>query len=242
MEEPEQRLRRLLEDILSESIVSVTWTQNRTRIVSARAHRTRSGRSVGLDVRIHRCFADASDAVLGAVGFFLASKTRDERTEPLAIIREYFRLHGQSEAAPRAPKLEPVGTHFHLETIRDRINRDYFDGRLHVDITWGRKSTVTQGQRRKRRRGSFSIRLGSYDDRFKLVRIHPVLDRADVPEVVIESIVYHEMLHAVVPPRQGRTRRSVHPPEFRRLEKLFARYEEAEAWLDANIERLSKLR
>lgn len=235
----EERLLGLLADRLPEPILSVTWTRNRTRIVSARAARSGAHRGpTGLDLRLHRCFMTAPDEVLLAVGDFLGSRDKRGRAEPLAKIREHFRLHGQGEETAAPPQLRPEGEHFHLGVLRDRVNREYFEGHLRVDITWGRRA----GSPRRRRRGSFSIRLGSYDDRFKLIRIHPVLDRADVPEMVLESIIYHEMLHAVVPPRQGKSRRSVHPPEFRRLERLFAHFDAAEAWLEANIERLSKLR
>ena len=234
----EERFLEIVRSHLLEPVFSVTWTRNRTRIVSARARPSGPGARGGLDVRLHRCFMAAPDEVLLAVAEFLGSRDKQARVEPLAKIREHFRVHGQGESPAARPRVQPEGRHFDLGLLRDRVNADYFDDRLQVDITWGRRGSG----RRRRRRGSFSIRLGSYDDRYRLIRIHPVLDRADVPEMVVESIIYHEMLHAVVPPRPGRTRRSVHPPEFRRLERLYADFEAAEAWLDANIERLSKLR
>ena len=219
--------------VMTTPVCSLTLTRNRTRIVSARPRRPGEP---GLDVRIHRCFTAADDGVLKAVADLLDAPSEGARKRGLKVIREYFRHHGQDDT-PQPRNLRPKGQWLDLETLRDRVNRDYFSDRLDVDITWGREA-----KSRRRRKGAFSIRLGSYDERLRLVRIHPVLDRREVPEYVVESIVYHEMLHAVVPPRPGAERRSVHPPEFRRLEKLYARYEEAEAWISANVERLAKLR
>ena len=240
VESPQDRLRKRLQQHLpDETIHSVTLTRNRTRIVSARPRHSPSGESDGLDLRIHRCFADADEHVVQSVARFFAAKTREARAEPLQVIRDHFSRFGQEDRT-RTPKLKPKGKHFDLVKLRDRVNQDYFEGRLRLDITWGRGAAKKRP--RRRRKGSFSIRLGSYDDRTKLIRIHPVLDRPEVPEFVIESIIYHEMLHAVIPPRPGKTRRSVHPPEFRRMERLYERFEEAEAWIEANVERLSRLR
>ena len=55
-----------------------------------------------------------------------------------------------------------------------------------MPLTWGR------GGGRARRGG---LTFGSYDPVLALIRIHPVLDRRDVPRYFLESVVYHEMLH-----------------------------------------------
>ena len=238
-------LSRRLSASLSTPVRSLTLTRNRTRIISAKPHRSSEGQPVGLDIRVHRCFAEADDRVVRAVVDFLEARNATSRKRGLAVIREHFRLHGQEDTR-RPPNLKPKGRVFDLSLLRDRVNQRYFGGSLRVDITWSKGSQGGKGRARskgrRRRKGSFSIRLGSYDERLCLVRIHPVLDRPDVPEMVVESIVYHEMLHAVIPPKQGAQRRSVHPPEFRRLERQYEHYEEAEAWLDANVERLARLR
>lgn len=195
---------------LPEPPASVTLTRNRTRIVSARPDD-----GGGLRIRIHRCFVGADDGVLRSVALLLDRPDPATRKAALAVIREHFRRHGETDThKPR--NLRPQGQYFDLESIRDRINAQYFNGALELAISWGQAG---KGRRRRRHAG-FSIRLGSYDDKLKLVRIHPVLDRPDVPEYVIESIVHHEMVHAVVPVTHGANRRSIHPPEFRRLERL----------------------
>jgi hypothetical protein len=72
-----------------------------------------------------------------------------------------------------------------------------------------------------------------------LIRIHPVLDRPDVPRYFVESVVYHEMLHhhlGGVPDRAGRT--VYHTRAFREAEARFPGYGEALAWEKENLPRL----
>jgi hypothetical protein len=210
---------------------SLTLTNNRARIFSARPVAT----GPAIDLRIHHSFVEAPENVLRAVADYLGShRRRDRRHKALTTIRQYF--DGQSTSAPpksRRPSLRPIGRHLDLRLLRDRVNERYFDGSIEVDITWGRAAT-----RRRRRGGSASIRLGSYNARENLVRIHPHLDRPEVPEYVVESVVHHEMLHAALPPVVKNGRRRLHTPEFRRRERLYQRYAEADAWLTEHLSSL----
>jgi hypothetical protein len=233
---------------LGAQVHSLVLTDNRTRIVSARA----SGDG-GLHVRLHRCFRQAPDEVIDALGVFLRARDGRARRQALSLVRGFFRqaqhaLRLERAADPSRPaprrrlRLEPRGEHFDLVALRDTIDAEYFGGQLQgLAITWGRGGAPRPSRRRGRRSG-FMVRLGSYHDADKLIRIHPVLDRADVPLHVVASVVHHEMVHAVVPAVLRGGRRYVHTAEFHRLERLFRQHDEAEAWLKANIERLAKLR
>lgn len=58
-----------------------------------------------------------------------------------------------------------------------------------------------------------------------------MLDDAFYPPYFVAFVVYHEMLHNVVPGKtdaMGYYR--VHTPEFKRLEKQFAEYDMAMKW------------
>ena len=213
-------------------IGTVTLTDNRSTIVSARE----DGNGL-LAVRIQRCFAEAPDETLAAVATFLTSGRRSRaRRRALAEIRDYFARHGPRPAVrrPRRVVLRPVGQVLDLREVRDQLNREHLGGELDVHITWGRAPS----RRRRRGRSGFSVRLGTYYDRDNVVRIHRCLDRSDVPRYVVESVVYHEMLHAAVPPVMKNGRRHIHTPEFRRRERLFPDYQRAERWLDRNLKRL----
>ena len=112
----------------------------------------------------------------------------------------------------------------------DELNLRYFGGRIRARITWGPRG------RRKRTRDS--IKLGSYTFEDELIRIHPVLDAADVPSFFVAWIVYHEMLHQVhdIPVVGGR--RQFHTPEFMAQESNYEHYERARDWERRNLDRI----
>ena len=133
-------------------------------------------------------------------------------------------------ARSRRPVIKPAGRHFHLGKIFARINENYFEGEVTAAITWGRHSA------RRRRR---SIRLGSYRREQNLIRINPALDTGLVPPSVVEALVHHEMLHAVIPVRMGKDgRRVVHGRDFRVRERKFHGYLAAKEWTRENLDLL----
>ena len=91
-------------------------------------------------------------------------------------------------------------------------------------VGWGRWPT------RAPKRG---LQLGSYDAERHWVRIHPVLDAADVPAGFVEFVIAHECLHALVA-QQDWDEGAHHGPRFRELERRFDGYAEANAWQAAN--------
>ena len=237
-----QRLTARLNALMKGRLQTLTLTDNRTRIISARP--VAGGR---VAVRIHRCFTEASEETLGCVAAFVLDRVRGaKRREALAAIRRHFERHRpassshpSAQAKPRQVRQivsQPVGRYVDLRQIRDDLNQRFFAGEIEVEITWGRAPAA----RRRRRRRGFSIRLGSYSAEQRLVRIHRALNRRDVPRYVIESIVYHEMLHAAIPALGGRGRkRRLHTPEFRRRERLYPHHERAQRWIDKNLARLA---
>jgi len=108
-----------------------------------------------------------------------------------------------------------------LQRLADQVRRDYFPDLAPLSVRWGH-----QIDRRKRR----SIRLGSYNHRSTEIRIHPRLDRAEVPGFFVQSIIHHEYLHHVVGARHNR--------RFHQLERRFRFQKEARIWLKVNLGRL----
>ena len=122
------------------------------------------------------------------------------------------------------------GEFFDLQAVFDRLHTRYFRRATALDgytITWGRR-------RRLPPREYFVF--GSIQEDDRLIRIHPGLDAPWVPEWFLEYVVYHEMLHAVVPDEfLPGGRRRVHTPEFHRRERMFAHYRKARRWEDENL-------
>lgn len=123
------------------------------------------------------------------------------------------------------------GRFFDLREIFDRINRRFFNNAL-------RNYTICWGRRRRKAPVRYFV-FGTIREDERIIRIHPLLDAEFVPAWFIEYVVYHEMLHAVVPEETFSTgRRKVHTDEFYRREKQFPNYARARRWESENLSRL----
>jgi predicted SprT family Zn-dependent metalloprotease len=77
-----------------------------------------------------------------------------------------------------------------------------------------------------------------YYPKTRHIRLHPALDQAFVPRFFVEFIVYHELLHHVIPAVEVNGRYYVHTKMFRQRERLFRRYPEAMAWRQRHLRQL----
>lgn len=242
---PRPEDRQLLESLqqrLDGRLESLVLTDNRQRILTVRPV-GRGGTGDALQVRLHRAFAGATEGVLDAVTVAIegaeAGHDRESRSLARRVLRQWmerFWLLNEPSAPQRRSELQPTGFALDLRQVQDDLNRRFFDGRLSVDITWSR---VLPGVVCRTR----SIRLGSYEagrhpEERGLVRIHPALDQPGVPRHVVESVVYHELLHADIPAVVRNGRRHVHTPEFRRRERQFPEYTRAKRWIRKNLQNL----
>jgi len=122
------------------------------------------------------------------------------------------------------------GRYFDLREIFDKINAKYFRNRL-------RDYTIVWGRRRKQRPKTYMV-FGTIQEVDKMIRIHPLLDRSFVPTWFLEYVVYHEMLHAMVPDQYDeKGRRPVHHEKFQEREKQFHWFRRAKTWEQENLAR-----
>jgi hypothetical protein len=202
--------------------VELTLTENRSVLLSFR----RRGGTVLL--RLHRMFLHAPLVVVRAVARGLRRTSRSADGEVRRFINE--NLHRVRRLPRTLPPLVTAGRVYDLHQVFDRLNARFFAGALHVPLTWGR------GGGRARRGG---LTFGSYDPVLALIRIHPVLDRRDVPLYFLESVVYHEMLHhhlGGVPDGAGRT--VYHSRTFREAEARYPWHRQALEWEKQNLPHL----
>lgn len=216
-------------------------TRNRSTLLSCR--RQPDGR---LTVRLHECFGSADDATLAALALLaIGQPTAALRARARTLVRAHAAQAATGETSaprPRRPRsgLVAQGRTHDLAALRDEINRDYFGGRLEVAIGWSRGGAP--GAARRRRTRGVSLHLGTWNERDRRVRIHPVLDHPSVPREVVAAVVHHELLHAELGAVVVNGRRYVHTAEFRRREREFADFEFAEAWVAKNLQDLVKRR
>jgi predicted metal-dependent hydrolase len=232
-------LLRRLNRLTGGRVRSLELTDNRKTILSVRSGRV--GNRAPLEMRIHHSFTQAPEEVLQAVAAFVESRRGSDRArEALVVIREHFSAHRITVPRSRRVVLRPEGTVLDLRDVYADLNERFFRGRLAVDITWGKASTGSA--HRCRRTRTSMVQLGSYSYEDRLIRLHRVLDDPGIPRYVVEAVVYHEMLHADMPPEEINGRRLFHTPEFRRRELLYRNLGRAERWLSDNLPALLRAR
>ena len=245
-----QSLERKLAAMSPGKVVLLSITDNRHSIIS---HTMRNG---VLHARIHHMFLDAPPRVMNALVRYV---TKGDRASS-ELVGAYIEANGARLARrrPRAIPLFAKGTHHDLLAIFNDVNQRYFGGACHALITWGNKQPRRgQGPRK-------AIKLGSYASLERLIRIHPALDRSWVPRYFLAFVVYHEMLHHMIPAARGSMsastanlslasvaagkgtpriaqRRVLHPPELLERERLFRNYERAMDWERRHIARLLRV-
>ena len=196
-------------------------TDNRSTMLSFQRHQDL------LLVRLHHMFLSAPEPVVRAIADYAGRGNRRSG----AVIEAFVR---QNRVAIRAGRrrapcstLSTRGRFFDLKEIFERLNAAYFGTAIDARIGWGR-SPPSRGRRR-------TIRMGVYDHSTRTIRIHPALDRREVPRFFVEYIVFHEMLHQAVPGKVRGNRRQHHNPAFLARERAYPDYARAAAWETENV-------
>ena len=122
-----------------------------------------------------------------------------------------------------------MGGSHDLKAMLAELRARYFPGCAEVEIMWGR--WPSSGKHR-------SIRFGVYQPEKRRIRIHPALNQTFVPRYFVEFIIYHELLHHVIPAVRVNGRYEIHSAAFRARERAFARYAQAIAWRKRHLRAL----
>ncbi|RME11450.1 MAG: hypothetical protein D6802_06795, partial [Ardenticatenia bacterium] len=183
----------------------------------------------GTHVALHEGFLGAPDEVLEALA--RVALTGKVRAHDRRRIRDYVQSDDFQETAATVETLElplvaqPKGSFHDLDEVFDRVNAAYFNGEMpRPRLTWNRQMTHNK--------------MAHYDARRDTVMVSVTLDHPDVPDDVLDFVMYHELLHKQFGVRIVNGRRMAHTPEFRAAERRFARYDEAVAFLKAHARRI----
>ncbi len=119
------------------------------------------------------------------------------------------------------------GEIYDLDEIFTHLNQIYFDGKIkEPTLSWSARKTYRV--------------LGHHDATHETIVVSRSLDDKKTPKYVVEFIVFHEMLHIFHPTQYRDGRRYNHTPQFRRDERKFAFFDEAEIWIEQNVSRMKK--
>jgi hypothetical protein len=182
-------------------------------------------------LRLHKLFTKAPHAVLDAVvrSFFLR-ENRDAVRKHRARILDFVEanremtLSSLSAQSLRAPR----GSSYDLRAIADVIRRRHLPDCPPVRIGWSERVTPCL-------MGKW---IAMPDGVPNVVVINRLLDSPQVPLYYLEYVVFHELLHEMIPIRRHGGRWVHHPAEFRRMEREFPAFEQAVGWERENVARL----
>lgn len=174
-------------------------------------------------------FDQSEEAVLDNLAGKVLGRLLKDKELPETVktpILEYIE-NQESESEDEAASI--TGDERDLDNIFERLNQEYFNGKIKAQIQWGRDV---------KSRNKSGFRYGSYDERKKLIRIHPRLKQDFVPQCVLELTVYHEMCHQFAPSFKKNGTWQSHHPEFKKKEQEFKEFKNARNWEKHNWHRL----
>jgi hypothetical protein len=180
-------------------------------------------------VKFHVAFRRAPEIVLTQACAVMICRSRGrkafQRAEYDAFVRNLaptdFELPGARKSRQLA--LSTPGKFHSLDESFDRVNETYFQSQLSKpQLCW----SPVHARRL----------LGSYHERKDRLIISQVFDSPKIPAYVLDYLMYHELLHKFLGiGRRDDGRRCVHGREFREIEKRYAYFAEAQAFLKKKL-------
>ena len=175
-----------------------------------------------IELQLSEGFIQADDNILQAIiSMVLLGNNRQDKqlVRNFGLTEEYRDVILELDLIADLDAENPQGNCYDLEKLFERINQAYFAGKMAKPrLTWNQ--TLTHRK------------LGHYEPLRDRVVMSRTLDDSHVPQIVVEFVLYHELLHKHHGFKWVNGKRMAHTPEFRRSEKQFEYYQEAEQWLN----------
>jgi len=172
-------------------------------------------------VKLNEGFIGAPPDLLQALArvlFSSAQEADEERVKTYALSDDFIEVVNALEMTTAEVDERTAGRYVDLKTVFDRVNGTYFSGKLdRPRLTWSGRIT--------------RLKMGHYDFLRDTVMLSVTLDAPDVPECVLDFVMYHELLHKKLGVKLVNGRRYAHTRDFREAESAFPHYEEAQAFL-----------
>ena len=185
-------------------------------------YKYKKNRQGNIELQLSEGFIQADKKILQAIirMILLGKKPRDtELIRNFGLTEEYSNVILELDLIADLDAETPQGNYYDLEQLFHRINQEYFAGKMAKPrLTWNK--TLTHRK------------LGHYEPSRDRVVMSRTLDSSQVPQIVVELVLYHELLHKHHGMKWVNGRCMVHTPEFRRSEKEFKYYQEAQQWID----------
>ena len=181
-----------------------------------------------IQIRLHRFFEAAPATVIDALARWIHAGAR---ARAASNTLDSWIAAAIAELPPKpAPTQRTRGETYDLATMLQVVVKE------HVPELLTNPPAIAWGPRR-RSKSRRSLHLGSFDPTNIVIRIHPVLDHPSVPAHFVNFVIFHELLHAVIPP-SSRPGSRHHPAQFRARERTHPDYEFAMKFEEEHLDRL----
>lgn len=180
-----------------------------------------------LTVRISDLLEGAPAPIQEALAHILLGKLF-RNSPPLSMLARYRRylnradirrtLHLVKLERGRKVLRDPKGEIYDLEEIFEELNTRYFHGLMaRPQLGWSPTCSRTT--------------LGHYDPSHNAIVISRLFDSRKASRVIVNFVMFHEMLHLKYPTEHKAARRCVHTKEFKEAEREFEGYHQAKTTL-----------
>ncbi len=152
----------------------------------------------------------------------------DKKTvRTFAMTEDFSAIVFELESFAEADAGRARGAVYDLNESFSRVNQQYFAGEMaRPHLRWSGVITLRK--------------MGHYQATRDTVMIASTLDHAEVPEWVIDFVMYHELLHKKHGAKLVNGRRFVHTSAFRRDEQLFEKFNEANEFISHWVTRIRR--
>lgn len=188
-------------------------------------YKYKQNRQGTIELQLSEGFIQADDKILKAI---INTAIRGNNPQDKQLIRHFSSTEAYSDIILELDLIAdldaetPQGNYYDLEALFHPINQEYFAGEMvKPRLTWNK--TLTHRK------------LGHYEPLRDRVVMSRTLDSHQVPQMVVELVLYHELLHKHHGAKLLNGKRMVHTPEFRRSERQFRHYQEAQQWLERSL-------
>ena len=188
-------------------------------------YKYKQNRQGTIELQLSEGFIQAEDKLLEAI---INTTIQGNNPQDKQLIRHFSSTEAYSDIILELDLIAdldaetPQGNYYDLEALFHPINQKYFAGEMAKPrLTWNK--TLTHRK------------LGHYEPLRDRVVMSRTLDNYHVPQMVVELVLYHELLHKHHGAKLLNGKRMVHTPEFRRSERQFRHYQEAQQWLERSL-------
>jgi hypothetical protein len=167
-------------------------------------------------------FLTAPDEILEAlVEIALVPSNKEARTllQDYSFTKEYQKVRETLEYLGIPEDSYAAGKAHHLKDSFTRVNQTYFEGMLaKPHLVWNQRLTHRK--------------FGHFQWDTDTVMVSSTLDDLRVPEMVVDYVIFHELLHKKIGTKRTNQNRIAHTREFRKEEEQFHQLKKARQFLN----------